>query len=107
MKIETLNDIILYAILIAVLYIIGFVLRSNKKRILASITQLVQQAEGAIRGSGMGEEKKALVIAQLTAMGVKVTAWVDKTIDSVVAMLNEKRAWLTANVYNAEGPGNE
>ena len=102
MKIENLNDIVLYAILVAVIYIISFVLRSNKKRILASITQLVQQAEGAIRGSGMGEEKKALVIAQLTAMGVNVTAWVDKMIDAIVALLNEKHAWLTANVYGAE-----
>lgn len=102
MNFENLNDIILYAILIAVIYIVSAVLRSSKAKVLVYITQLVQQAEAAIRGSGMGEEKKALVIAQLGAMGIKATAWVDKAIDTIVATLNDKKAWLIDMTYETE-----
>ena len=45
----------------------------------------------------MGDEKKRLVIAQLEAMNINVTAWLSAAIDDIVAALNEKKAWF-ANV---------
>ncbi len=42
----------------------------------------------------MGADKKALVIAQLQAAGIKVTSWLDHQIDVIVATLNKTGAWL-------------
>ena len=40
------------------------------------------------------DSKKALVIAQLQAAGIKVTSWLDHQIDVIVATLNKTGAWL-------------
>ena len=42
----------------------------------------------------MGAERKKLVIAQLEAAGVKVTAWLSNQIDVIVKTLNTRGAWL-------------
>ena len=42
----------------------------------------------------LGADKKALVIAQLQAAGIKVTSWLDHQIDVIVATLNKTGAWL-------------
>lgn len=57
-------------------------------------TDLINRAETAIQGSGMGADKKALVIAQLQAAGIKVSSWLDHEIDVIVATLNKSGAWL-------------
>jgi len=73
--------------------ILATVLTARKQAILALVQDLVQRAEKAVDGSGMGAEKKKLVIAQLEAAGVRMTAWLSKAIDSIVAELNKKDAW--------------
>lgn len=73
------------------------ILKARKQYILGLVSNLVQKVEKSVQGSGMGEEKKRLVIAQLEAMGVEVKAWMSIAIDDIVAALNEKRAWLTEN----------
>lgn len=90
---ETLKDIALALILAGTCAIGAYVMKSYKQKILETVTDLVQKAEDAIQGSGMGTEKKAKVVAQLEAMGIKVTSWVNAAIDSVVAYLNEKSGW--------------
>jgi hypothetical protein len=94
---ETIKDILLALILALVCGIGAGLLKGYKKSILATVASLVQKAENAVQGSGMGAEKKKLVIAQLEAAGVKVNAWLDKAIDDIVAQLNEKNAWFTEN----------
>lgn len=72
-------------------------LKNRKARILEVASQLIQKAEATVQGSGMGAEKKKFVIAQIEAMNIKVSAWLDKDIDDIVATLNEKQAWFTEN----------
>jgi hypothetical protein len=71
----------------------AYILKTYKNSVLAIILNLVKEAESAINGSKMGEEKKAKVIAQLESAGIKVTNWVSKEIDNVVAHLNENAGW--------------
>lgn len=89
-------------ILVALLLALGCmlaagVLKARKQYILGLVSSLVQKVEASVQGSGMGAEKKRLVIAQLEARGVQVKAWISIAIDDIVAALNEKRAWLTEN----------
>ena len=70
--------------------ILATVLAARKQAILALVQDLVQRAEKAVDGSDMGAEKKKLVIAQLEAAGVRMTAWLSRAIDSIVAELNKK-----------------
>jgi hypothetical protein len=90
MNVQTL----LISLIIAILCALGaFILKTNKKNILASISDLVQKAEKAVEGTGLGAEKKRWVITQLEAAGTKVTAWVDAEIDAIVDLLNKKSGW--------------
>jgi len=73
--------------------ILATVLAARKQAILALIADLVQRAEQAVQGSGMGAEKKKVVIAQLEAAGVKMAAWMSTAIDEIVAQLNDRNAW--------------
>ena len=50
--------------------ILALLLRDHKATVLQYAAQLVQSAEQAIQGSGMGAAKKALVLAQLEAAGI-------------------------------------
>lgn len=74
--------------------ILALLLRDHKATVLQYAAQLVQSAEQAIQGSGMGPAKKALVIAQLRAAGIEVNAWLSAAIDSIVSQLNAHGAWL-------------
>jgi len=91
---EYIKDVILLLLLSGTLSIIAFLFQYNKQRILNIIRGLVQDAENAIQGTGMGAEKKQKVIAQLESIGITVTAWVDAAIDQVVDVLNQKSGWL-------------
>lgn len=75
--------------------ILASLLRERKARIPAAVARLIQKAEAAVRGSWLGETKKALVIPRLEAMNITVTQWLSDKIDEIVALLNEKKAWLT------------
>ena len=75
--------------------------RQGAHRILDRVTDLVNRAEEAVQGSGMGAEKKAIVIAQLEAAGIRVTAWLSNQIDAIVAALNASGAWLASQAKQA------
>ncbi len=90
---DAIQGILLSAILAILCGLGAYILNANKKSVLRLISDLVQKAEAAVQGSGLGAEKKAWVITQLEAAGVKVTGWVSTEIDAVVRLLNEKSGW--------------
>lgn len=91
---EYVQDLCLALILAGVCAIAAYLLRTKKQQILAILADLIQKAEQAVQGSKMGTEKKALVIAQLEAMGITVRDWMSRAIDEIVALLNARKAWL-------------
>lgn len=100
-------EIILTGILALGCIIMALLLRDHKAAILQYAAQLVQGAEQAIQGSGMGAAKKALVLAQLRAAGIQVNAWLSAAIDSIVEQLNAHGAWLAQQTEQAvAGKGN-
>lgn len=100
---ENIMNILGFAIFALLCYTLAFVLKMYKARILQYATDLVDRAEAAIQGSGMGAEKKALVIAQLEAADIRVTKWLDREIDIIVATLNASGAWLAAKTKQHAG----
>lgn len=95
---EQIKEVLLALVLAGVFTILAIILKAEKQHIIATVASLVQKAEEVITGSGMGEEKKAIVIAQLEAAGIKVTDWVDKMIDEIVMQLNEKGGWFASQI---------
>ena len=91
---ERFQSVLLMMIFAALCGLAAYVFRVNKQRVLQYVADLINRAEEAVEGSGMGAEKKALVIAQLEAAGIRVTAWLDKQIDFMVAVFNAQGAWL-------------
>lgn len=87
--------------LMLLVYVAATSLRMYKQAILDRVTDLVNRAEEAIQGSGMGAEKKAIVLAQLEAAGIRVTAWLSNQIDAIVAALNASGAWLASQAKQA------
>ena len=81
--------------------IMALLLRDHKAGVLQYAAQLVQSAEQAIQGSGMGPAKKALVVAQLQAAGIQVNAWLSAAIASLVDQLNAHGAWLSKQTEQA------
>ena len=81
--------------------ILALLLRDHKATVLQYAQHLVQGAEQAIQGSGMGPAKKALVIAQLRAAGSEGNAWRSAAIDSIVSQLNAHGAWLAQQTEQA------
>lgn len=81
--------------------ILALLLRDHKSAILQYAAQLIQSAESAIQGSGMGAAKKAMVIAQLRAAGIRVNAWMSAAIDKIVEQLNAHGAWLAQQTEQA------
>lgn len=90
---EVIKEILTALIFAGVCAIGAYVLKIRKQELLATVTDLIQKAETAITGSGMGAEKKAKVVAQLEAMGIKVNSWLSNEIDIIVKYLNEKSGW--------------
>lgn len=90
---QDIINIIATLALAGIFAIIAELLALKKQSILATVHSLVQHAEQTVQGSSMGAEKKALVVAQLEAMGIRMTAWLDAEIDDIVAELNDKKAW--------------
>ena len=102
-----MSDNLLYALLLLTMAIgISIFVRlltDHRQQINATITGLIQQAENAVQGSKMGQARKAAVMAQLEAMGIKADVWVDETIDAIVAELNDKKGWLTIKATQGIG----
>ena len=82
------------AILALGCFLAALILGVNRASILRYTAQLINAAEQAVQGSGMGEAKKALVIAQLKAAGIHVNRWLEGMIDEIVDKLNATGAWL-------------
>lgn len=89
-----LYEIFIYGVGALACFILAVLLKGNRQAVLQYATDLINRAETAIQGSGMGADKKALVIAQLQAAGIKVSSWLDHEIDVIVATLNKSGAWL-------------
>lgn len=85
-------------LLAGMLAILAVVLKAKKETLLTLVQNYVKKAEEAVQGSGMGAEKKRLVIAWLETSGVKITGYLSKAIDDVVKGLNEKKAWALGEV---------
>lgn len=100
---EQLQNIVLTVILAVLCSAIAWMIKANKQRILAYTEELIQRAENAVQGSGLGTQKKAMVVARLETAGVTVTSWLSGQIDSIVAALNSKGAWLTQQTQEAAG----
>lgn len=98
---EVIKEILTALIFAGVCAIGAYVLKIRKQQILATITDLIQKAENTITGSGMGAEKKAKVIAQLEAMGIKANTWLSAQIDLIVKYLNEKSGWFADEATDA------
>lgn len=78
--------------------ILATLLKDKRDRILQYTAELINRAEDAVQGSGMGEAKKALVIAQLKAAGIRVNEWLDTWIDQTVEQLNTNGAWFADQI---------
>lgn len=89
-----LYEIFIYGIAALGCFILAVLIKGNRQTVLQYATDLINRAETAIQGSGMGADKKALVIAQMQAAGIKVSSWLDHEIDVIVATLNKTGAWL-------------
>lgn len=94
-------DVIIYGVAALLCVVLAYLVKLNRSEVLRYVQQLVQSAEQAVQGSGMGATKKALVIAQLEAAGVRVTAWLDSQIDIIVDALNANGAWLAKQTQQA------
>ena len=97
---------ILFKLLCACFFgFLAWFLKTRKQYLLGLVTVLIQQAETSVQGSGLGADKKKLVIAQLDMAGVKMTAWLSMAIDDIVAELNDKKAWFTENAKDTLSVG--
>lgn len=104
---EQISEILIKLAFAGVCAILAVVLKMYKDNILETVTRLVQEAESTIQGSGLGDEKKAKVVAQLQAMGVSVNKWLYTKIDEIVAYLNEKGGWLVSSTSDSVTEGVE
>lgn len=91
---ETLYGALAALVIAFLCAVFSRVLRAKKQKLLSLVTTLVQQAEQTVEGSKMGAAKKALVVAQLQALGIKATDKLGTLIDNTVAYLNAKSGWL-------------
>ena len=90
---EQIIEILEMLLLAGMLAILAVVLKAKKETLLTLVQNYVKKAEEAVQGSGMGAEKKRLVIAWLETSGVKINAWLDKEIDIIVKEINDAQAW--------------
>lgn len=95
-----LYEILIYGVAALACFILAIQLKSRRQFVLQYATDLINKAEGAIQGSGMGADKKALVIAQLQAAGITVSSWLDNQIDVIVESLNSTGAWLATQTQH-------
>ena len=92
-----MKDFVQLLALAMLVYIAATSLRMYKQQLLEMVSGLINRAEEAIQGSGMGAAKKAIVIAQLEAAGIRVTAWLSNQIDAP----NAPGAWLATQAKQA------
>ena len=93
---ENIMQIVELGLLAPGCFVAALLIRYHRSGILQYVAELVNAAEVAIQGSGMGAEKKALVLAQLEAAGIRINTWLSVAIDKMVQHLNESGAWLAS-----------
>ena len=93
---ENIMQIVELGLLALGCFVAALLIKYNRSGILRYAAELVNAAEVAIQGSGMGAEKKALVLAQLEAAGIQINTWLSVAIDKMVQHLNESGAWLAS-----------
>lgn len=98
----TIKDVGEVLILAMLCWAAAYLLKAQKQKIITTVADLVQKAETAVQGSKMGAEKKALVIAQLQAMGITMTDKLSTLIDDTVALLNAKSGWFINKAAETE-----
>ena len=91
---ENIMEIAALGLLALGCFIVALLIKTNRTYILQYAATLINAAEQAIQGSGMGAEKKALVLAQLEAAGIRINTWLSVAIDRIVEHLNDTGAWL-------------
>ncbi|MHC1694606.1 MAG: hypothetical protein AB9835_04875 [Eubacteriales bacterium] len=104
---DEVKDIVVSIISLLALAGMLYLLRTNRQQLLATLTGLIQQAETAIEGSGLGATKKEWVLSQLQVIGIKITASIDLLIDAIVEQLNKEGGWLVDAVKRAAGKKGE
>ena len=74
--------------------VLSQLIKSNRQRILQTVEGLVQEAEEAIQGSGMGAETKAYVIDRLEGIkcGRKPTSCPDQLARGLRSILAQENA---------------
>jgi len=95
------NAIVNLAAWAALCYLGAYVFKAYRSFILKIAEDLINKAEETVEGSNMGAEKKARVIAQLEAIGIRVDKWLSKQIDNIVYTLNVNGAWLAKKTQEA------
>lgn len=90
---EYIMDLIQTGLFALACLVLAALLKEKRDRILQYTAELINRAEAAVQGSGMGAEKKMLVIAQLEAAGIHVNTWLASWIDKTVELLNTNGAW--------------
>jgi hypothetical protein len=90
---EHIIEIVEMLLLAGVAAILAVVIKAKKETLLALVQSYIKRAEVAVQGSGMGAEKKKLVISWLEASGIKITDYLSKAIDNIVKHLNDTQAW--------------
>ncbi len=90
---EHIIEIVEMLLLAGVAAILAVVIKAKKETLLALVQSYIKRAEVAVQGSGMGAEKKKLVISWLEASGIKITDYLSKAIDNIVKHLNDTDTW--------------
>lgn len=105
---ESIMEIVEFSLLAIGCFVAALLIKYNRSGILRYAAELVNAAEVAIQGSGMGAEKKALVLAQLEAAGIRINTWLSVAIDRIVEHLNDTGAWMASQAReHAAGLGEE
>ena len=87
-----IHEILIYGVAALACFILAVLVRGNRQAVLQFATDLINKAEGAIQGSGMGADKKALVIAQLQAAGIKVSGSLVPRWDNIRQLAERNKA---------------
>lgn len=91
----SIKEIVIYLLVAIILGVISYLWKTNKATFKATLTNMIQQLEIAIRGSKMGAVRKQMLLEMLRAANGTVPGWVSGAIDEIVEYLNKNRAWLT------------
>lgn len=96
-----MKDLLLSILAVVISGAVAWLIKLAYTLVKAKIAELIQEAEKAIQGSGLGSAKKAWVIAQLKLIGIGVNTFIDNIIDDIVREINKKNLWYTESANEA------